>query len=40
MGAELVGGRDRVKVLVTVRDLRDVVASFERLYRKTCLNET
>ena len=35
MGAELVGGRDRVKVLVTVRDLRDVVASFERLYRKT-----
>ncbi|HZM43271.1 MAG TPA: sulfotransferase [Burkholderiales bacterium] len=35
MGAELVGGRDRVKVLVTVRDLRDVVASFENLYRKT-----
>jgi sulfotransferase len=35
MGAELVGGRDRVKVLVTVRDLRDVVASFEKLYRKT-----
>jgi sulfotransferase len=35
MGAELVGGRDRVKVLVTVRDLRDVVASFESLYRKT-----
>jgi sulfotransferase len=35
MGAELVGGRDRVKVLVTVRDLRDVVASFESLFRKT-----
>ena len=35
MGAELVGGRDRVKVLVTVRDLRDVTASFEKLYRKT-----
>ena len=35
MGANLVGGRDKVKVLVTVRDLRDVVASFERLYRKT-----
>lgn len=35
MAAELVGGRDRVKVLVTVRDLRDVTASFEKLYRKT-----
>lgn len=35
MGAELVGGRDRLKVLVTVRDLRDVLASFESLYRKT-----
>jgi sulfotransferase len=35
MAAALVGGRDKVKVLVTVRDLRDVVASFERLYRKT-----
>ena len=35
MAAVLVGGRERVKVLVTVRDLRDVVASFERLYRKT-----
>lgn len=35
MGAHLLGGRDRVKVLVTVRDLRDVVASFEMLYRKT-----
>lgn len=35
MGAALVGGRDKVKVIVTVRDLRDVLASFERLYRKT-----
>jgi sulfotransferase len=31
----LVGGRANLKVLVTVRDLRDVLASFERLYRKT-----
>lgn len=35
MAAVLVGGREHVKVLVTVRDLRDVCASFERLYRKT-----
>ena len=35
MAAELVGGRDRVKVLMTVRDMRDVVASLEKLYRKT-----
>lgn len=35
MAAVLVGGRDRVKVIMTVRDLRDVLASFERLYRKT-----
>jgi sulfotransferase len=35
MASVLVGGRDNVKVLVTVRDLRDVAASFERLYRKT-----
>ncbi|HYB50498.1 MAG TPA: sulfotransferase [Burkholderiaceae bacterium] len=35
MGATLVGGREKVKVIVTVRDLRDVLASFERLYRKT-----
>ena len=35
MAAALVGGRERVKVLVTVRDLRDVVASFEKLYRTT-----
>lgn len=35
MGAALTGGRDNVKVLVTVRDLRDVLASFERLYRST-----
>jgi sulfotransferase len=35
MAAALLGGRERVKVIVTVRDLRDVLASFERLYRKT-----
>ena len=35
MGAALLGGREHVKVLVTVRDLRDVAASFELLYRKT-----
>ena len=35
LAAVLVGGREQVKVLVTVRDLRDVLASFERLYRLT-----
>jgi sulfotransferase len=35
MGAALVGGRDKVKVIITVRDLRDVLASFEQLYRKS-----
>jgi sulfotransferase len=35
MAAALVGGREHVKMLVTVRDLRDVLASFELLYRKT-----
>ena len=35
MAAALVGGRDHLKVIVTVRDLRDVLASFELLYRKT-----
>jgi sulfotransferase len=35
MAAALLGGRENVKVLVTVRDLRDVLASFERLYRIT-----
>lgn len=35
MAAALRGGRENVKVLVTVRDLRDVLASFERLYRTT-----
>ena len=37
MATELVGGRDRVKVLVSVRDLRDVLASFETLFRKTAV---
>ncbi|MGA3158383.1 MAG: sulfotransferase [Steroidobacteraceae bacterium] len=35
MASALVGGREHVRVLVTVRDLRDVLASFEQLYRKT-----
>lgn len=35
MAEVLLGGRDNVKVLMTVRDLRDVLASFEVLYRKT-----
>ncbi|MGS2720841.1 sulfotransferase family protein [Paraglaciecola aestuariivivens] len=35
MAGELVGGRENVKVIVTVRDLRDVLASFEQLYRST-----
>ena len=35
MAATLLGGREHVKVIVTVRDLRDTVASFEQLYRKT-----
>jgi sulfotransferase len=35
MAAALLGGREHVKVIVTVRDLRDTVASFEQLFRKT-----
>lgn len=35
MAETLMGSREQLKVLVTVRDLRDVLASFERLYRKT-----
>lgn len=35
MAAALVGGREQIKVIVTVRDLREVLASFEQLYRKT-----
>jgi len=35
MAAVLVGGREKVKVLVSVRDMCDVLASFESLYRKT-----
>jgi sulfotransferase len=35
MASGILGGRDRVKVLVSVRDLRDVLASFEEVYRKT-----
>jgi len=35
LASTIVGGRENVKALVTVRDLRDVCASFEKLYRKT-----
>lgn len=35
MAAAILGGRDKVKVIVTVRDLRDVLASFELAYRRT-----
>lgn len=35
MAEVLLGGRENIQVLVTVRDLRDVAASFELLYRKT-----
>jgi len=33
--AGVLGGREHVSVLVCVRDLRDVLASFEKLYRRT-----
>jgi len=35
MAAALLGGKDNIKVLVTVRDLRDVLASFELRHRET-----
>ncbi len=35
MAAALTQGADSLRVLVMVRDLRDIVASFEKLYRKT-----
>ena len=35
LASTVVGGSENVKALVTVRDLRDVCASFEKLYRKT-----
>lgn len=35
MAAALLGSRERVKVIVTVRDLRDVLASFEQAFRRT-----
>jgi sulfotransferase len=35
MAAAILGGRDRVKVLLPVRDVRDVLASFEKRYRDT-----
>lgn len=33
LASVLAGGRENVKVLVTVRDMRDVLASFEKVYR-------
>ena len=35
LAAAILGDRTKVKVLVTVRDMRDVVASFEKLHRET-----
>jgi sulfotransferase len=35
MAAALVGGRETLKIIITVRDLRDIVASFEKLFRRT-----
>lgn len=35
MAAGILGGTDRVKVIVSVRDLREVLASFEEVYRRT-----
>lgn len=35
MAAAILGGREKVKVIVTVRDLRDVLASFEQAFRRT-----
>jgi sulfotransferase len=35
MASGIMGGREQIKVIVTVRDLREVLASFEELCRKT-----
>lgn len=35
MASGIMGGREKIKVIVTVRDLREVLASFEELCRKT-----
>lgn len=35
MAAAILGGREKVKVVITVRDLRDVLASFEKAFRRT-----
>ena len=35
LASVLTGGREKVRAIVTVRDLRDVCASFEKLYRTT-----
>jgi len=35
MAAALLGGKENIRILVTVRDLRDVLASFELRHRET-----
>ncbi|TAN67869.1 MAG: sulfotransferase [Methylobacter sp.] len=35
MAATILGGREKIKVIVAVRDLRDVLASFEQAFRRT-----
>ena len=37
LASGLLGGRDKVRVIVSVRDLRDVLASFEEVCRKTAV---
>lgn len=37
MASGIMGGREQIKVIVTVRDLREVLASFEELCRKTAV---
>lgn len=40
MAGWMLGGREHVKAIVCVRDLRDVLASFEKLYRATAESST
>jgi sulfotransferase len=37
LASGILGGRDKVRVIVSVRDLRDVLASFEEVCRKTAV---
>jgi sulfotransferase len=37
LASGILGGRENVKVIVSVRDLRDVLASFEEVVRKTAV---